>query len=410
MLRAPIARCIAEARTGLTTHPHSGDRRVLYIQYTNPAVYPPIDHGAHLLASAGFHVVLLGTRYPDDVTNTLVLTDHERIRLRTIVQAPRGWRQKMNYLAFGLWILSWTLRWRPKWVYASDPPTCLFALLLRRIPGIRVVYHEHDSPSAAVAANRAGSLFVRIIMWARRRLARRCDIVVLPTEQRAAAYRQVTGRQHTLTVWNCPLRRDISAARQPARRDRLRLLYHGSIVPARLPPAVIEALVDLPDGVSLDIVGYETAGHPTYVRDLQELADRLGVGARVRFHGVLATRAELLQLCNQCDVGLALLPRDSSDVNEMAMVGASNKPFDYMACGLPLLVSDLEAWRSTYVEPGFGLSCDPSSPQSIAEALAWLLEHPEARAGMGERGRVKISTEWNYEGMFAPVLEQMVSV
>jgi len=114
-------------------------------------------------------------------------------------------------------------------------------------------------------------------------------------------------------------------------------------------------------------------------------------------------------LRTQCDVGLALLPRDSSDVNQMAMVGASNKPFDYMACGLPVLVSDLDAWQSTYVDQGFGLSCDPSSPRSIAQALKWLLEHPDARAGMGERGRTKISTEWNYEGMFAPVLEQMVS-
>ena len=387
-----------------------GRRRVLYVQYTNPAAYPPVDHGAQLLAAVGFQVLVLGTRNAADATGGLALTEHADVRVRTINLVSGGWLQKLHYLGFGAWTFMWVLRWRPEWLYASDPPACLFALLLRRIPGIRVVYHEHDSPSAAVAANRAGSLFLRIIMWARRRLARQCDIVVLPNEQRAAAYRQVTGRQHTLTVWNCPLRRDISAARQPARRDSLRLLYHGSIVPARLPPAVIEALVDLPDGVSLDIVGYETAGHPTYVRDLQELADRLGVGARVRFHGVLATRAELLQLCSQCDVGLALLPRDSSDVNEMAMVGASNKPFDYMACGLPLLVSDLEAWRSTYVEPGFGLSCDPSSPQSISEALAWLLEHPEARAGMGERGRTKISTEWNYEGLFAPVLEQMVSV
>jgi glycosyltransferase involved in cell wall biosynthesis len=386
-----------------------GRRRVLYLQYTNPAAYPPVDHGVQLLAAVGFQVLVLGTRNSADATGGLAMTQHADVRVRTINLVSRGWLQKLHYLGFGAWTFMWVLRWRPTWLYASDPPSCPFALILRLIPGIRIVYHEHDSPSVSVAASGAGSPFVRLIMWARRRLARQCDIVVLPNEQRAAAYRSVTGRQDTLTVWNCPVRRDVSAKHSASCRDRLRLLYHGSIVPARLPPAVIEALVHLPAGVSLDIVGYETAGQPRYVTDLQELADRLGVGARVRFHGVLATRADLLQLCAQCDVGLALLPRDSSDVNEMAMVGASNKPFDYMACGLPVLVPDLEAWRSTYVEPGFGLSCDPSSPQSIADALFWLLEHPEARAEMGERGRTKISTEWNYEGMFAPVLEQMVS-
>ena len=41
------------------------------------------------------------------------------------------------------------------------------------------------------------------------------------------------------------------------------------------------------------------------------------------------------------------------------MVGASNKPFDYMACGLPLLVTDLPEWTSTFVEPGYARACNP---------------------------------------------------
>jgi hypothetical protein len=49
------------------------------------------------------------------------------------------------------------------------------------------------------------------------------------------------------------------------------------------------------------------------------------------------------------------MPTCSRDRNEQAMSGASNKAFDYLVCGLAVLVSNLPDWRSTFVEPGYGL-------------------------------------------------------
>jgi len=89
------------------------------------------------------------------------------------------------------------------------------------------------------------------------------------------------------------------------------------------------------------------------------------------------------------------------------MVGASNKPFDYLACGMPLLVSALSTWEDTYVRPGYGRSCDPQDVESVAEAIQWYVEHPEKRREMGERGRRRILEEWNYERQFEPVREKL---
>jgi glycosyltransferase involved in cell wall biosynthesis len=100
------------------------------------------------------------------------------------------------------------------------------------------------------------------------------------------------------------------------------------------------------------------------------------------------------------------MPTDSQDPNLQFMVGASNKPFDYLACGLALLVSDLPSWRQLYVDASYGLVCDPDDPASIAAALLWFLEHPDDQRAMGERGRQRVATEWNYEHQFAPVLER----
>jgi glycosyltransferase involved in cell wall biosynthesis len=85
------------------------------------------------------------------------------------------------------------------------------------------------------------------------------------------------------------------------------------------------------------------------------------------------------------------------------MTGASNKPFDYLACGLPLLVSNLPDWREMYVEPGYGLTANPDDPENIAAALRWYLEHPKEMREMGEQGRQRILKEWNYEHQFEKV-------
>jgi glycosyltransferase involved in cell wall biosynthesis len=97
------------------------------------------------------------------------------------------------------------------------------------------------------------------------------------------------------------------------------------------------------------------------------------------------------------------MPKESEDINFVQMTGASNKAFDYLACGLALLVSDLPDWRGLYVAPGYGLACDPEDPETIAAALRWFLDHPEERQAMGEAGRQRILKEWNYETQFRPV-------
>ena len=98
------------------------------------------------------------------------------------------------------------------------------------------------------------------------------------------------------------------------------------------------------------------------------------------------------------------MPMKTDEINMNTMAGASNKAFDYLACGLPLLVSDLPEWRSLYVEPGYGVACDPDNAGSIERALRTFVEDQTAMRAMGERGRQRVEQEWNYETQFARAL------
>src|SRR5262249_6366708 len=153
---------------------------------------------------------------------------------------------------------------------------------------------------------------------------------------------------NVICVWNCPARVDIGPARPPISGDSITLFYHGSIVPSQLPPTVLHALARLPDRVRLRVVGYETSGHTAYVSELQLLAEELGVGTRLECLGVVPLRAALLELCRGCDIGLTLFTKETVQ----PMAGASNKPFDYLASGLALLVSATPGWTALFLDQG----------------------------------------------------------
>lgn len=372
-------------------------KRILYVQYTNPAGYPPLEHSSRLLAARGWEVVFLGIRMP--ATDGLSFPPHEAIRVLLMTSQAPGWRQKLHYLHYCAWVLLWCLRWRPTAVYASDHLACLPAWLAKRLLGQKVIYHEHDAP-----ATDPGSRLLRGLAYARRALVSAADRVVVPNATRGSALVREGGilSDRVVTVWNCPRLDEVPPVE--AKPDGpLVLYYHGNLSPPLLPLTVIEAIAHFDGAVHLFAVGYETVGTVGYRDQLLECAARRGAADWVRIEPA-RSRIDLWPLLTRAHVGLALMPKRSPDLNMTAMVGASNKAFDYLAATLPLLVTDLPEWCREFVEPGYALPCDPDDPKSIAVALRWFLDHPGDAARMAERGRRMILDAWNYDTQFTPVL------
>jgi len=205
-----------------------------------------------MLAEKGFEVLFLGSGAHG--AGTLDFPFHPKIRVKQLQFCEPGWRQKLHYAAFALWTLLWVLFWRPRWIYASDPLSCPVAALLSFVPGLRILYHEHDSPNV-IPKSKSESF----VMKPRRKVARKADICILPNEDRADRFKLQTGRERLVVcVWNCPALEEAVEKSALSDRNCFVIFFHGSIVPARLPLAVIEALKLLPDQVVLHVAGYET--------------------------------------------------------------------------------------------------------------------------------------------------------
>lgn len=357
-------------------------------------------HAVELLAAAGCRVHVIGVAHAGD---PLTMPARAGVSLELMPPSSGRWTKRAHYTIYLLRVLAHAARWRPEWIYASDPLSCPAALCLAGLSRVRLVYHEHDAPDEGTGA---GSLFWRTVLRARQSVSRRADVCVVPGEARGRAFSVSTGRQDPLSIWNTPTLRELAADAPPPVDGVLRVVYHGSIVPARVPVTVLDALAALPDGVTLTLIGYETIGHAGHPRALRARADALGLGSRVTMLGP-QSRADLMASCARFDAGLALLPTLTPDGNEASMVGPSNKPFDYMACGLPVVVPDRPEWRAAFVDPGFGVPAAAESAPAIAEALRWLLVHPDERRIMGRRNLAQIRERWNYDTGFAPLLDRI---
>ncbi|PWB84665.1 MAG: hypothetical protein C3F11_00080 [Methylocystaceae bacterium] len=373
-------------------------KSILYIQYTDPSAYPPLEHSSILLAERGWRVCHLGV-VAGGAAKDLTLVRHDSISASLMSPPQRRGLTPLHYVRFLAWCRSEILRRRPSVVYCSDVRSYPVGLWASRLPGVVTVLHEHDPPRPG-----AGGIVGRLLWKARELFASRASLVVIPQDERARRFQEETdadrGKMHV--VYNCPLKREIEeqASERKASGSGVTLWYHGALGEGQLPSAVIDALALAPDDVRLEFAGYETVSGKGHVEKLIERAQALGLADRVRYYGALPLRADLLRAAARADIGLALFANRFRD----PMVGASNKPFDYLACGLPLLTNRTPEWEGFFGAAGVSISCDPENPDDIARAALALRNDPARRRAMADTGRRLVETKWNYEAQFARVL------
>lgn len=368
-------------------------RSILFLQVTEPGAYPPIMNAAFCLADRGWRATLLAAPIADLATP---VPSHPGVTVRAIRTRPSHVVRPSDYARYHLAAARLALLARPTVVYASDPLAASPALLAARLSGAMLVYHEHDSPAPGA---------LRPFFATRRKLAAsRAEAVVLPNAGRAevAAAELGLDRRKVHTVWNVPRLAELPDVAARSGDGPLVLYYHGSITPDRLPESIVTALVSLNGAVVLRIVGYESPGARGYVSHLRTLAG--AHGGLIDYRGTV-DRSRALAEAAAADVGLALVPPEGGDINLANMAGASNKAFDYMAAGLPLIVTDRPDWRSLFVDPGYAVAIDPRHTDAVAEAVRGLAADRGRLTAVGAAARARIAAEWHYERQFAPVVD-----
>ena len=260
--------------------------------------------------------------------------------------------------------------------HLHDPELLPVALRLKA-GGKRVVYDAHEDTPVEVSTLGDGGLAARGlgVGWTAglALLGRAVDGVVAATPR--VAERFPAGK--TVVVRNFPLAEEAEGFAGPPQAERPpELVYLGGVTADRGARELVRAVELVPEA---RIVLAGRVQPPALAEDLRH--------DRVRVAGWL-DRAGVAEALRRARAGLLVLQPRRAYVDSLPV-----KLFEYMAAGLPVIASDFPLWR----ELAEGLFVDPQSVSSIAEAMAWVLEHPAEAEELGARGREAVRTTYNWE-------------
>ena len=333
------------------------------------------------LARAGFQVTIIAPHTEDTIV--------DGVRIKAVPPIKnKGRIQRMTSTAWHVFREAW--RENGDIYHFHDPELIPEALALRAF-GKKVVYDIHENVPEDILLKQYLPLWSRrLISWlvggVESSASRRFSALV--TVSPMIAERFMTANPRTVLVHNFPEPKELTAAAEhPWERREPMVAFPGGILPERGIRQMVHAMACFPESANarLEIASTE---FPKNLWD--ELTQHPG-WHRVRYLGHL-NRKQVVEMLGRASAGLVLyLPEGQ---NHCAM---PHKLFEYMAAGIPVIATDLPLWRRLLDGIDCALFVDARKPQSIAEAIQHVIDHPEEAAKMGRIGREAVHTRYNWE-------------
>jgi glycosyltransferase involved in cell wall biosynthesis len=263
----------------------------------------------------------------------------------------------------------------------SIPDTVVFAALVPRLLGARVVLDLHESMPEFMGTRFGGSprsALVRVVAALEQASIRFADRTITCTEQMREAFaRRGADPDKISVVHNSADERTFQP--RPASADdnaAFRLICHGSIEERYGLDTVIRAVALLRD--ELPGLAFDVYGEGSHRGQLIELARELGVEDRVRFSDGFVSLEELTAAIARADVGVVAMKRDAfRDLTHC------NKMYDFFSMRRPAIVS----WTrsvAAYFDDDAVEFFRADDPADLARAIRRLQDDPERRATLVE--------------------------
>lgn len=120
------------------------------------------------------------------------------------------------------------------------------------------------------------------------------------------------------------------------------------------------------------------------------LESRVKSGCKnVKYLGVVEP-FDIFSYIHKADIGIVTFLNAPNHVTTLA-----TKPFEYMACGMPMIMSDFPYWRDTFGESS--LYVDPTNVSEIRDAVVKLISSPQLMCEMGETNKRLTNEVYNWE-------------
>jgi glycosyltransferase involved in cell wall biosynthesis len=275
---------------------------------------------------------------------------------------------------------------RPDVVHAHDVNTLPTGWAAAALSGARLVYDAHE-----ISTGRVGYSSIRtFVAWIERAIMPVTWANITTTNARAKFFARAYGIERPVVLQNRPrlavterserIRRELSLTEEwPI------VLYQGMIQEGRGLERLVEVVARIPN-IYLVLIG---GGR--LEQFLKHRIVELGVENTVRILPTVPL-AELPEYTASADIGVQ--PIENTCLNHFTT--DSNKLFEYMMAGLPVVASNLPEIRGVVSKGGWGVLVPPGDSAALAEALTGLAMDRNARERMGAAARM-LAIDYNWE-------------
>jgi glycosyltransferase involved in cell wall biosynthesis len=376
--------------------------------YANPDHYPPTINAVHLL-SEHFDVVLIGRnqdppfwKYPANV-KVHRLGKNTSVREREQQSVRMKLWEYINFVASASRLLK-----DVSLIYAYDAFAYTAAYLCRLLQNkaTPLIYHNHDLSGQLFSLSSLSGW----VQKGERRWAHKANFVVFPSQERASLFKKLINfNGQVIIVPNFPrksyfqehpdLKNIISD-----RFQKPQILLQGYISIKNSLLELIDSLTILENSIDLKLIGPLREDEKHLMIDH---ANRKKVADRVKYFMPVPYNELPSHTWKAC-IGVCLYKR--IDINHQTMGTASNKIYEYAACGLPVIVSDQPNYREHLDSEIWVRFADPDNPKSIASAVQDILSDFGKYETMCLAARRAFEERYNYESVFYPLLSNIKEI
>lgn len=299
---------------------------------------------ATTLTGAGYTVTLIGRRLPK--SPQLLPRQYRCSRMRLIFK-----RGMLFYAEFNIRLFVKLLIINADAFTANDLDTLPGAWLATVFTRKKLVYDSHEYYTQVPELQNRG---LKRKLWERaeRFLVPRTDACMTVCQSIADIY-LTSYRRPFAVVRNLPLYSQFPV--MPQSTPLKTILYQGSVNSGRGLDLMIDAMPMIVDAQLVVVGGGDVLAH------LQEKVQKMDIGDTVRFVGRVPFEA-LRSYTLNAQLGISL----EENLGLNYYYALPNKIFDYIQCGVPVLVSDLPEMRRIVSHYGVGKILEQRTPEALA--------------------------------------------
>jgi len=329
---------------------------------------------------AGYEVVLIATHGFEETEEVI-----DGVKLRMVPKPKRRWT-RMTRTAWK--VINIALAEKPAIFHIHDPELLPWARLLRFLNKI-VVYDMHENFPKQLLTKPWIPRTIRPLLSFLFKNLERLFLTGISVVYAEASYPpNYPWVDKCVVVLNMPLTEQLLKLSE-TKYSRPTLGYIGVVERARGSEATLEVLSCLRNEgliVDLECIGPIEESHE---RKLRELIQKFNLKVELRGYVDSITGCRII---SRCHIGLAVLHPIPNYLESYP-----TKMFEYMALGIPVVVSNFPLYKQVVDTYRCGLCVDPVNPQEIAKGVRWLIEHPEEAEMMGKRGRSAVLEKFNWK-------------